>query len=50
VKVQEPIPGDWEIVQQSERHTKESAHVASWQITVPAGGSAVLEYMARVRW
>ncbi len=50
VKVQEPMPGDWEITQQSQKHVKESAHVALWNITVPAEGSAILEYTARVKW
>lgn len=50
VKVQEPMPGDWEMVQESLKHTKESARVASWNVTVPAGGTTVLEYTARVRW
>ena len=50
VRVQEPMPGDWEMVQESQKHTKESARVASWNVTVPAGGSALLEYGVRVRW
>jgi hypothetical protein len=50
VKVQEPMPGDWEMVQESQKHAKESARVASWNVALPAGGSAVLEYGVRVRW
>jgi hypothetical protein len=50
VKVQEPLPGDWEMLQESHRHSKESARVASWNVAVPAGGSAVLDYGIRVRW
>lgn len=50
VKVQEPLPGDWEMVQESQKHTKESARVASWNVAVPAGGTTVLEYTVRVRW
>ena len=50
VKVQEPMPGDWEMVQESRKHTKESARVASWDVAVPASGTAVLEYAVRVRW
>ncbi len=50
VKVQEPMPGDWEMVQESQKHTKESARVASWNVAVPAGGTAVLEYAVRVKW
>ena len=50
VRVQEPLPGDWEIVQQSLPHTKESARLAAWMMRVPGNGSATLDYTARVRW
>jgi len=50
VRVQEPLPGDWEIVQETHPHTKESARIAAWNIPVPTGGTTVLEYTARVRW
>ena len=50
VVVQEPMPGDWEMVQESQKHTKESARVASWNVALPAGGTTVLEYGVRVRW
>ena len=50
VRVQEPMPGDWEMVQESQKHTKESARMASWNVVLPAGGSTVLEYGVRVRW
>lgn len=50
VKVQEPMPGDWEMIQESHKHSKESARVASWNVAVPAGGSTALEYTVRVRW
>ncbi|OHC68697.1 MAG: DUF4139 domain-containing protein [Rhodocyclales bacterium RIFCSPLOWO2_02_FULL_63_24] len=50
VKVQEPMPGDWELVQESHKHSKESARVAAWHVAVPAGGTALLEYAVRVKW
>lgn len=50
VKVQEPLPGDWEMIQESQKHTKESARVASWNVGVPAGGGTVLEYTVRTKW
>ena len=50
VRVQEPLPGDWEMLQESQPHTRESARVASWNVAVPAGGAAVLDYGIRVRW
>ena len=50
VRVQEPMPGDWEMVQESQKNSKESARVASWNVAVPAVGKAVLEYTVRVKW
>jgi hypothetical protein len=50
VKLQEPLPSDWEMVQESQKHTKESARVASWNVVVPAGGTTVHEYTVRVKW
>ena len=50
VKVQEPLPGDWEMLQESQKHTRESARVASWNVAVPAGGTTVLEYAVRMKW
>ncbi len=50
VKLQEPMPGDWEMLQESHKHSKESARVASWNVAVPAGGAAVLDYTVRVKW
>lgn len=50
VRIQEPLPGDWEMVQESHRHSKESSRLAAWNLVVPAGGSSALEYSVRVRW
>jgi hypothetical protein len=50
VRVQEPLPGDWEVIQETQKHTKESARVAAWNVEVPAGGAAVLEYTVRTKW
>ena len=50
VRVQEPLPGDWEMVQESQKHTKESARVATWNVELAAGSAATLEYTVRVRW
>jgi hypothetical protein len=49
VKVVEPMPGDWEIVTESEPHTKGDAHSAVWEVQVPAGGKQTLAYAVRVR-
>ncbi len=50
VRVQEPMPGDWEMVQESLKHSKDSARIASWNVVVPAGDKVVLEYTVRVKW
>lgn len=50
VTVQEPIPGDWQIVSASQAHTKASSNMASWRVVVPAEGKAVLSYRVQVRY
>jgi hypothetical protein len=50
VKVQEPMPGDWTVVSESHKHTKEAAGTAVWMVDVPAEGSAKLTYRVRVRF
>jgi hypothetical protein len=50
VKVQEPMPGDWEVLVESHPHVKEAAGTAVWQVPVPAEGTAVLTYRVRVRY
>jgi hypothetical protein len=50
VKIREPLPGDWEILAESAGHTKESAHTASWKVTVPPQETASLTYSVRVKY
>jgi len=50
VRVEEPIPGDWEVTEESHPHEKGDAHTAVWHIEVPAEGKATLTYRARVRY
>lgn len=50
VKVREPMPGEWTIVSESHKHTKEAAGTAAWLVDVPAEGSATLTYRVRVRF
>lgn len=50
VKILEPLPGDWEILEESHPHSKESANTAVWRVQVPANGKAVLTYRAKVRF
>lgn len=48
IKVVEPIPGNWEILEESHKHEKPVAHLAQWQIPVPAEGKTTLTYKIRV--
>ncbi|KKW69004.1 hypothetical protein AAV94_00865 [Lampropedia cohaerens] len=50
IKVVEPIPGRWEILQESHPHSKPTAHLAQWQIEVPAEGQAALDYTVRITY
>lgn len=50
VKVVEPVPGDWEMVAESQKHARGDAHTAVWLVDVPAEGKAKLEYSVRMRW
>jgi len=50
VTVQEPMPGDWQILAQSHPSTKGASNTAVWKISVPAEGSTKLTYRALVRY
>ncbi|WLT32876.1 DUF4139 domain-containing protein [Geothrix sp. PMB-07] len=50
VNLLEPLPGDWEMLQSSQPHTKEAAGTARFKVTIPAEGSATLTYRVRVKW
>ena len=47
VRVEETIPGDWRILEQSDNYVREGAD-AVWRVTVPAKGAAALTYRVRV--
>jgi hypothetical protein len=49
VTVEEPIPGDWQMVDSSHPHKKVAAHTARWRVIVPAGGGQTLTYRVRVK-
>ncbi|MCL1894388.1 MAG: DUF4139 domain-containing protein [Holophagaceae bacterium] len=49
VIVLEPVPGDWEIIEQTHPYTKETSGTAKFSVKVPAEGSATLKYRVRVR-
>lgn len=50
VTVREPVPGDWTMLDESQRHTKVAAGTAEWKVNVPAGGSTTLKYRVLVRY
>ncbi|OYU42695.1 MAG: DUF4139 domain-containing protein, partial [Burkholderiales bacterium PBB4] len=50
VTVQEPMPGDWQILQSSHPATKSASNTAVWKLVVPASGSTSLTYRAVVRF
>jgi hypothetical protein len=50
VTVQEPIPGDWKIINESHKHEKATSNTAVWHIPVPAEGSTKLNYRVQVRY
>ena len=50
VKVVEPVPGDWDMLEESLPHEKATSDTAVWQVKVPAKGSTVLTYRVRVKF
>ena len=49
VTVIEPMPQDWQMVQESLAHKKANATTAVWQVPVPAQGATVLTWRVRAR-
>ena len=50
VLVREPIPGDWQMKQETHPHEKVAAGTAEWKIKVPAEGSTTLKYRVLIRY
>ncbi|MCI5135315.1 MAG: DUF4139 domain-containing protein, partial [Candidatus Electrothrix sp. AW2] len=50
VQVQEPVPGDWEILEESAPHVKENASTAVWQIKVEPKSSTTLTWRVKVKY
>jgi hypothetical protein len=50
IRVIEPMPGEWQMLQESHPHSKTDAHTASWSVNVPAGGKSVLAWRVRVKY
>jgi hypothetical protein len=50
VEVNEPIGGDWEMLNSSYKFTKTAAFAAQFQVPVAANGTSVLKYRIRAKW
>ncbi|HEU4439789.1 MAG TPA: DUF4139 domain-containing protein [Methylomirabilota bacterium] len=50
VEVNEPLPGDWEMVRSTHPHEKPQAHTARFTLSVPKDGATTLVYRVRVRF
>ena len=50
VEVNEPIGGDWEMLNSSYKYTKTAAWAAQFNLPVAANGSSVLKYRIRAHW
>jgi len=50
VVVQEPIPGDWKMKNQSHKHEKVASGTAELEINVPAEGKTTLTYEVLIRY
>ncbi len=50
VIVEEPVPGDWRILQSSHDYDKAEAHLLRFKETVPANGEWKLTYRVRYHW
>ena len=50
VVVREPVPGDWVMLEESQRHAKVAAGTAEWRVKVPAEGTTTLRYRVLVRY
>ena len=50
VEVNEPIGGDWEMLNSTYKWTKTAAFAAQFQVPVEKDGTSVLRYRVRVHW
>jgi hypothetical protein len=50
VSVIEPVPGDWEVLRETQAHEKVEAHTLRYRVPVPKEGSAKLTYRVRLRF
>jgi len=44
------MSGEWQVLQESHPHKKESAHTAVWQVPVPPEGKTTLTWRVRTKY
>lgn len=49
VRVNEPVPGDWEVLSASHKYEKADAHTLRFDVPIPKDGEAKISYRVRVR-
>lgn len=50
VVVREPVPGDWTMLEETQKHRKAASGTAEWNVRVPAEGRTTLRYRVLVRY
>jgi hypothetical protein len=50
ITVNEPIGGDWTMLDSNYKYEKTGAFAAQFQVPVPANAESVLKYRVRVQW
>ncbi|MGQ0544003.1 MAG: DUF4139 domain-containing protein [Betaproteobacteria bacterium] len=50
VVVREPVPADWTMLEETQKHAKVASGTAQWQLKIPAESSATLRYRVLVRY
>jgi hypothetical protein len=50
VEIEEPVAGDWEMMESSQPPRKKDAHTFAFDVDVPARGEVKVTYRVRVRW
>jgi hypothetical protein len=49
VRVNEPMPGDWEVLSSSQKYEKADAHTLRFDVPVPQESEVKLAYKVRVK-
>ena len=50
VVVREPVPADWTMLEETQKHAKVASGTAQWHLKIPAEGSTTLKYRVLVRY